>query len=408
MSNPTIWMINQYSSTPEYGIGGRSYYLGAELVKLGWNVAIIASNSHHLLRTKPQLDNWYKIEDIDGLKFVWLKMPEYSEAHSKKRIYGWFKFSHTLSKLKSLDLPKPDYVLQSSPSPIAFYGARKLAKHFKSKLIFEVRDIWPLSLVQIGGKSPNHPFIKYLQYTEDYAYKHADIVISNLKYAWKHMITRGMEKSKFHWVPNGYSEEEFANPEPLPQEFIEKFPKDKFIVGYAGTLGLANNLFPLLDAAELLKNNKDIQIVLVGDGKLKHELVEYANSKKLDNVTFMGRVAKNQMPSVYKLFDVCYMSLVHEDVFKYGISPNKLFEYLAAGKPIIYAVDSGEFNPVEEAECGIQIISKKSNSIAETILNISEFDNEKLNMLGKNSHCFAEKNFLYREIAFKLDKTLMP
>lgn len=406
MSNPTIWMINQYSSTPEYGIGGRSYYLGAELVKLGWNVVIIASNSHHLLRTKPQLDNWYKFEDIDGLKFVWLKMPEYSEAHSKKRIYGWFKFSHTLSKLKSLDLPKPDYVLQSSPSPIAFYGARKLAKHFKSKLIFEVRDIWPLSLVQIGGKSPNHPFIKYLQYTEDYAYKHADIVISNLKYAWKHMITRGMEKSKFHWVPNGYSEEEFANPEPLPQEFIEKFPKDKFIVGYAGTLGVANNLFPLLDAAELLKDYKDIQIVLVGDGKLKNELVEYANSKELNNVTFLGRVAKNQMPSVYKLFDVCFLSMMNLPIYKFGTSNNKFFEYLAAGKPIIYAVDSGEFNPVEEAECGIEVRTGKPTNIVDAILKLRDLGKNECTLMYYNAHQYARLNYTYSVLALTLSNCL--
>lgn len=407
MSKPTLWIINQYTSTPDTGMGGRSFYIGRELVNLGWEVIIVASASHHLLGKPLQLTDWYKIENHNGLKFVWLRMPSYKGAHSKKRIYGWFKFSSTLKKLQLIDLPKPSHILQSSPSPIPFYGARKLAKRYKAKLIFEVRDIWPLSLVQIGNKSPNHPFIKFLQYTEDYAYKHADIVISNLKFAWKHMITRGMEKSKFHWIPNGYSEEEFAKPEPLSPEFIAKFPKDKLIVGYAGTLGLANNLFPLLDAAELLKEHKDIHIVLVGEGKLKQELIDYANSKNLENVSFLNRVTKSQIPSVYKMFDICFMSLVREDVFKYGISPNKLFEYLAAGKPIIYAVDSGEFKPVEEAKCGITVTSGNFNDIAQAVLDFKiQSDSEKAT-LGSNAHNYAKANYEYYSLSKKMESILL-
>lgn len=404
MSKPTIWMINQYSSTPETGMGGRTYYLGSELAKLGWNVVIIASNSHHLLRIKPKLKEWYKIDNLNGLKFVWLKMPKYSNAHSKKRIFGWFKFSRTLLRLKSLNLPKPNYVLQSSPSPIAIYGARELAKHFDSKLIFEVRDIWPLSLIQIGGVSPKHPFIKFLQYTEDYAYKHADIVISNLKYAYKHMITRGMKMDKFHWVPNGFSEEEFDNPEPLNPSYVTNFPKDKFIVGYAGTLGLANNLYSFIDAAEKLKNNSGVHFVLVGNGSLKPNLIKYVNSKKLNNVTFLDGVSKSQIPSVYSLFDVCYLSMMKLPLYQYGTSNNKFFEYLAAGKPIIYAVDSDGFNIVNQYKCGIEVPSGESSLIASAILSLQSLDEGELQQIGVNSRSVAEDLFTYSKLAqdFKL------
>src|SRR5699024_9089121 len=157
MSKKTIWIIHQYASTPETGMGGRHYYLADELGKMGHKVYVIASSANHLLRNSPELTGNYTFEARENFTFVWVKMPEYKEAHSKQRAINWLLFPWKIQKLSKIIADKPDAILSSSPSPIAFLGAERLAKKFKARLVFEVRDIWPLTLIELGGYSPKHP-----------------------------------------------------------------------------------------------------------------------------------------------------------------------------------------------------------------------------------------------------------
>jgi hypothetical protein len=115
--------------------------------------------------------------------------------------------------------------------------AQYLAKKCKAKLVFEVRDIWPLTLTEIGGFSMKHPFILLLQWIEDRAYRYSDRVVSNLKNSVEHMIARGMEAEKLAWIPNGFSRDEFSLVKPLDADVLMKLPGNKFIVGYTGTFG---------------------------------------------------------------------------------------------------------------------------------------------------------------------------
>lgn len=139
--NKTIWIIHQYASTSETGMGGRHFYLADELGKLGYKVYVIAAGYTHLLRKPPALKDRFSFEAQDNFTFVWVNMPEYKEAHSKQRVLNWFLFPWRLQKLAKIIPDKPDAILCSSPSPIAFLGAEKLAKKFKARLVFEVRDI---------------------------------------------------------------------------------------------------------------------------------------------------------------------------------------------------------------------------------------------------------------------------
>ena len=145
---------------------------------------------------------------------------------------------------------KPDVIIYSSPTLIGYLSAYQLAKKYNAKLFFEVRDIWPLAIIQAGGYSPKHPFIRLLQWIEDFAYRKSDKVISVLPYAVEHMVERGMIRDKFTWIPNGIHPTELENAEPLNKSVVSALPKDKFIVGYTGTFGLANNLSSFIEAAK--------------------------------------------------------------------------------------------------------------------------------------------------------------
>ncbi|MEN8391558.1 glycosyltransferase family 4 protein [Acinetobacter indicus] len=402
----TIWIINQYSSTPETGVGGRHYYFAKSLAQLGYEVYLVGAAFTHLLREPPVLENNFKVEPIaDNFNFVWVKMPTYAEAHSKKRIANWFSFAWKITKLKNI-LPKPDVILYSSPSLVGYLGAEKLARDLSVPLAFEVRDIWPLTLCELGGYSENHPFIRLLQWIEDRAYKNSDFVLSNLKNSYEHMQSRGMKPEKFAWVPNGFLKEEVESAQPLEQSTLSQIPKDKFIVGYAGTLGIANALDSFIRAANKLKGYSEIAFVLVGNGKLKQRLQQQVNELGLTNVYFVDAIPKRQVQSLLKVFNVCYIGLTKDPLFRFGVSPNKLFDYLYAGKPILYAIDSGRYTPVTDSESGIQIEPENVEHIVDGVLKLYNMSPEERAVMGSNGHQEAVQSYEYGSLTKKLASIL--
>ncbi|MBV7309552.1 glycosyltransferase family 4 protein [Acinetobacter sp. CWB-G5] len=402
----TIWIINQYSSTPETGVGGRHYYFAKSLAQLGYEVYLVGAAFTHLLREPPVLENNFKVEPIaENFNFVWVKMPTYAEAHSKKRIANWFSFAWKITNLKNI-LPKPDVILYSSPSLVGYLGAEKLARDLSVPLAFEVRDIWPLTLCELGGYSENHPFIRLLQWIEDRAYKNSDFVLSNLKKSYEHMQSRGMKPEKFAWVPNGFLKEEVENAQPLEQSTLDQLPKDKFIVGYAGTLGIANALDSFIRAANELKVYSEIAFVLVGNGKLKQSLQQQVEELGLTNVYFVDAIPKRQVQSLLKVFNVCYIGLTKDPLFRFGVSPNKLFDYLYAGKPVLYAIDSGPYTPVADSQAGIQIEPENVADIVEGVLKLYNLSSEERAIMGSNGHQEAVQSYEYGSLTKKLASIL--
>ncbi|WLF83689.1 glycosyltransferase family 4 protein [Moraxella sp. ZY210820] len=402
-----IWMINQTASTPETGYAGRQYYLGLELAKLGYKVYVIAGSYSHLLRVPKIFEGDFLTENITpDFDFVWVNIPHYPNSHSKKRIVGEFIFSWKIKELKKYIKDKPDIILHSSPPLISYFGAKYLASYFNAKYVFEVRDIWPKTLVELGGYSLLHPFIQLLQWIEDNSYRSADIVLSNLKNSVEHMVTRGLDREKFLWIPNGYSQQEVLGKEDLPDEIQLLIPKDKFIIGYAGSIGIANCLHHLIEVANDLKKYENLCFVIVGKGAYKGVLLTKVKELQLNNVIFIDPIPKRQIQSVLELFDVCYVGLTKDPLFKFGVSPNKLFDYLYAGKPILYAIDSGTYTPVADAQAGYQVIPENTIDLAEKIEKLMSLSSNERELMGKNARKHAEEFYEYSAIAKKLANKL--
>lgn len=399
----TFWFINQYSSTPETAMGGRHYYLAQELAKKGHQVYVIAGRYSHLLRQPKQFDDTYLVEQIEeNFSFVWVNLPEYPEAHSKQRVLNWFKFSWLLRNMANVIPEKPDVILYSSPALIGYLGAKHLANKFKIPFIFEVRDIWPLTLMELGGHSSRHPFIKFMQWIEDRAYKKADYVFSNLYNAVEHMKSRGLDCRKFHWIPNGVSIEEVSHKQPLSPETIAQLPQNKFIIGYTGTIGIANAIDDLIEAAQILSNNSQLHFVLVGSGKEKESLMQKAQSLGLQNITFIDAIPKKQIQSMLDQFNICYIGWQKNPLYRFGIAPNKLPEYLYAGKPIIHAF-SGKGDIVQQAQAGITISAEDPKAIVEAVEQLYALTAEQRQQLGVNGKQFVLQHLEYAMIASKLE-----
>lgn len=400
-----IWIINEYAGTPFYGMTFRHYYLAKELVKLGYKVTVFTSSfSHYKLKQHLEVKNTFTKKKIDGIEFVWVKMPDYKAPKSLGRIRNWFLFALKLFFIPFLKLEKPDSILVSSLPLHPIVSGKYLANKYNAKLIFEVRDIWPLSAIELGGYSPNNLFIKHLQWLEDFAYKNADAVVTVLANAYEHMKTRGLEEIKFNYIPNGISINELVQLEELDQNTIKQLPKNKFIIGYAGTFGIANALDSFIEAAKMLKAYDSIAFVLVGDGREKEKLL--ALSKECNNIYFVDAVKKDQVQSVLEYFNVCYIGLKNDPLFKYGVSPNKLFDYMYSGKPILYAIDSGDFKPISNINAGFNIESENPQSIANGVIKLYNMSKEERQEMGHNAKEYVVKNHDYAYLAKVLIKVI--
>lgn len=401
----TVWLINQYASTPDTGMGGRHLYLARELAKRGHRVYLIAARWHHLLRDTDVSISSSVVEEIDGFNFVRISTPRYRHAHDKRRAFNWLLFGWRLSRLHRVIPHRPDAILYSSPAPFGFLGVERLAQRFGARLVFEVRDIWPLTLVELGGHSPRHPMIRLMQWVEDRAYRKSDRVVSNLPGAVEHMVARGMARKKFSWVPNGISIEEVEQAEPLSEAVLAQFPKGKFVIGYTGTIGEANALGVLIDAADHLRRFVDIAFVVVGEGKEKSALQEIVRARGLGNVHFIDAISKMSMQSILIKFDALFISWNNIPLYRHGVAANKLFDYLYARRPIIHCY-SGSHDPVKEYNAGISVEAEHAPALAEAILILRDMPEEERRRMGENGRRAALEHHEYGMLAKRLEDVL--
>ncbi len=400
-----IWMINQYASTPTTGIGGRQHYLGRELALRGHAVKVIAARSHHLLKEGVDPDLLPSRERVDGYEFIRMSVPRFRDAHDNRRVLAWLGFAQQLAGLHRKLGEVPDVVVYSSPSLLGYLGAERLARRTGVPLVFEVRDIWPLTLIEIGKKSPRHPFIRLLQWIEDRAYQRADRVISNLPGAVEHMVQRRMPREKFAWVPNGISVAEADSPEPLPDHVARRIPQSGLRIVYAGTLGRANALETLIDAAALVSDLGDVSIILVGQGKERALLEQRAQNLKLKNVAFIGPVAKTQVQSVLRACDVCYIGWQDNQLYRFGIAANKIGDYLYSGKPMINSF-SGRFDPVTEYAAGLTVAAEDPRALADAIRRMYAMTPEQRQRMGENGRRAALEHYDYAKLAGSFEAIL--
>jgi glycosyltransferase involved in cell wall biosynthesis len=259
-------------------------------------------------------------------------------------------------------------------------------------------------LAELKNVSKINPVYILMKSFENHAYRKAHAVVSLLPNAKQHMINSGMLESKFRWIPNGIDLELFDSKKGVHPKEIDSLPRNKFIVGYVGSIGVVNLLEYFVEAASRLKDNRDIHFVIVGDGPEKLRLVE--KSKKLENVTFIDYVKKEQVPSVIREFDICFISLPPRRVFEFGVSPNKIFDYMYAGKPILQALNSPK-NPVNQAKCGITVEAESSDAIVEGILKLYNSPQEKLKHMGEAGKKYVMQNHDYSKLVEDYLKVLV-
>lgn len=398
-----ILLINHYAGSPALGMEYRPYYFAREWVKLGHEVTVLAATHSHLRPRPASARGTYSEEVLDGVRYVWLGTLPY-QVNGVRRGMNILSFvGNALVHSGRIGREAcPGLVIASSTYPLDIIAARRIACKYKARLVFEVHDIWPLTPILLGQMSERHPFIRLLQWAEDFAYRHADAVVSMLPCAKEHMVGRGLAPDKFHHVPNGLDLAAWAGEgAPLPYEHSEALRRlrleRRFVITYAGHHGVANALGQLLDAASLLRD-LPITFVLVGDGPLKSDLRKKAREAGLENVSFLPSVPKASIPLLLSGSDALFIGWNRSPLYRYGVSPNKLFEYMMAARPVVHAIEAGN-DPVAEAGCGLSVPPDEPNDLARAFRELLQTPKSEQVEMGRRGRRFVEAHHDFRVLA---------
>jgi len=337
-------------------------------------------------------------EAMDGIRVV--RVWTYVTANEGffRRSLDYFSFGVT-GVLGGLFLPAPHVIVATSPQIFTALGACILAWIKRRPFVFELRDLWPDSIVAVGAMREG-PLLRTLRRLEYRLYHRAAKIVS-VTHAFKRiLVANGIPQERIAVIRNGVDLEAFV-PGPKPVELARRLGLEgKFVAAYVGTIGMAHGLDTLLSAVERLKDRKDLAFVLVGTGAERTRLEEDAKRRGLDNVIFVGTVGKEEVKRYWRLCDVALVLLRDVSLFQHVI-PSKIFEAMGTGRPIILGVRGESLELVQEAGAGIAISPENPQALAEAITKL--MDNPALcRDMGAAGRKFVEGNFDREHLALEM------
>jgi glycosyltransferase involved in cell wall biosynthesis len=397
-SSNIIWIINHYAGSRLHGMEYRPYYLAQQFRRMGLRPIIICAAFHHLLTKLPE----ERTAEVDGVPYTWIKTCWY-KGNGVRRLLNMVEFSARLVPRNLRELPRPEVVIASSPHPFAAVSGYRLARKYGAKFIFEVRDLWPLTILEIGRHSPRHPLVRAMAWAERLGYEHCDYTVSLLGGAQDYMAAHGLDASKFVYIPNGIDlEAQQKNVEALPPEHDRVIQdlkqRGKLIILYSGSHGVVNALDNVIEAARLLRDEPKVHFLLVGQGPEKESLQKRTRQAGLSNIAFLPPVARSQMAALTQAADLGYLGLQKKDLFRYGVSPNKLFEYMSAGLPVLFAIDTLH-DEVAQARCGFSIPAEDPQALAHILHRIIDMPRNHLREMGKRGRQYVQRTHTYEVLA---------
>ena len=376
-----------------------------EFAQLGYRCVIITSDSNHLAQA-PSLDKPYLLQEVDGMQLWWVRTLKYQVAKSTRRILSWIDFEWRLLWLPKRQLPRPDVVVVSSLSLLTLLNGLLLRKRYQCRLVFEIRDIWPLTIIEEGGFSPRNPFVIVLGWIERLGYRHADAIVGTMPNLREHVAkVLGVEKPA-ECIPMGINSTSLVETLDVSADYDAKYlPKGKFVVAHAGTIGITNALDTFLDCAESLVDNPATHFLVVGDGDLREQY--RARYGHLPNLTFAPKVPKQMVQAILAKCDLLYFSVHVSAVWRYGQSLNKVIDYMLAGKPII-ASYAGYPSMINEAECGTYIPAGDMAALRAEVLRYSLLPKSEREMIGARGRDWLLAHRNYQALAQNYLAILFP
>ena len=375
-----ILVVSKYAPVPGFGSNPRWFHLAKSFQEFGHKVTIVASDSNHGSTFVIKSDPITKIS-IDDVDYIVLKTLKYIRTASLARVLSWFHFDYRL--FRHLYDVRPDVVVVSSLSLTSVLFGIFLSIFRKTVFVFEVRDIWPLTMIEEGGFNRWNPLCVLLRLIELWGYRSADLIVGTMPNLRKHVDQSGVTKkdSAFHTCGIGVpvdSTDHFHSADSL--EIFRKKGAGKTIIGYCGSVGLTNNLQAFIDYIDS-SIREDILFVIAGDGAHRQKFEEQLKLK--DNVCFIGKIPAEQVQNFLSGCDILFLSTLPSKVWDYGQSMNKITDYMLAGKYII-AQYTGHPSHINEAGCGIFTTAENLPHTFNMAIEMSKLDRDALGKAGRN------------------------
>ena len=410
-----IWLFNHYAVPPWLYPLARPYNFAKYLIKDDHNVTIFAASTVHnsdknLITNKDK----YKIEDIDNINYVYIKASNYKSngLDRIKNMVDYFLRIFKISKIIGNKFSKPDIIIASSVHPLTCIAGILIAKRFKVKCIVEIADLWPLTLVELGKLDEKSIIAKVMYLLEHWIYKKADSIIFTMEGGKNYIKDKGWHKdinlSKVYHINNGVDIEVFESQVKENTYKDQDLEDDNFFkVIYTGSIGRANAVNYIIDSAKAIKDsgNDDIKYLIYGDGYLRSEYEKYCSDNMVTNVVFKGKVDKKYIPYILSKGNINILTGQNNNLYNYGVSLNKMFDYLASGKPIISNIECN-YNILKQYNCGILVKNNDVDDLVKGIFKLYNLSNEVYNEYCNNSKNLANE-YDFKALTKKLERVIV-
>ena len=388
-----IWLINHYAVPPQYYPLARQTYFAKYLMQMGHQVTIFATSTVHNSNQNLIEDRTpYREETVNGVHYVYIRCHGY-QGNGLKRIYNICEFAWKLPGVCK-HFPKPDAIVATSMPPTSCAVGVHLAKKYGCRGIAEIADLWPESIVAFGVAGPNHPGVRVLRHVEKWIYKNADAVVFTMEGGYDYITEQGWDqeipRSKVFHINNGVDLPTFDHDKEAYQlDDPDLENENQFNIIYAGSIRKANNLGLLLDVAKKV-TAPNVKFLIWGGGEDLPELEKRLEDENIRNVVFKGRVEKKYIPYITSRANMSILNYSMNQIWRYGGSQNKLFEYFAGGSPVLTNLVMG-YDLIERYKSGFHVDYADLDKAAEEISRIAAMDKTEYDVYCQNARHVAEQ-----------------
>jgi len=395
-----IWFLNHYATPMFYDHGDRHYWFAENLIKKGYSPTIFCAstihNSDEKIDTKKELFVRQKTNEIP---FVFVKTSEY-KGNGLSRVKNMFWFyinSLRIVKKYANKYGAPDVIVASSGHLLTAVAGLKIARKLGSLCIVEIRDLWPESIIAYGFLKEKSVIAKLLYQGEKWIYKRADCLLFTMEGGKDYIKDKKWDKKidleKVHHINNGMDIVQFdSNAREFKLDDIDLNDEDVFKIVYTGAIRRTNNIGLLVEAMKYVKEHTDtkVRLIVYGDGNEREQLEKKCHGEKIENVIFKGRIEKKYIPYILTCSDVNILNYTYQEIWKYGGSQRKLFEYFASGKPVLSTITMG-YDLISSRHAGISLDSQSARSIGEALIDFSKMEVETRFEMGRNARELAKE-----------------
>ena len=393
----TVWIVNHYADAPDRPNGTRHFDLARQLVRRGHRVTIFAAGINHVTGREERLGRWrlFRLQRFDGVRFVWLRTLPY-RGNTWRRQVNMLSFVVALLVVSTRET-RPDVVIGSTVHPFAALGALLIARARRARFLFEVRDLWPQTLVDLGALAVGSPGERLLRGIEALLVRHAEAVITLLPGMRDYLEDRGLPAGHVRYLPNGVDLAAFDVAAAAPPTeaaaslaAIDRMRANgRFVVGYIGSFGRVNRVDVILDAAREAERRDPgrVALVVVGDGPERVALEARADPT---STVVLPAIPKHAVPATLRSFDAAVVHATATPVYRYGISFNKLFEAMAAARPVLFACTSA-YDPVAAVGAGCSLPPDDPVALGGAMLDLAGLDAGDREQMGTAGRSYVER-----------------